>query len=42
LPIGMGDSLVAGIALANGLHLLTRNRKHFQEVEGLHLVSLDH
>jgi tRNA(fMet)-specific endonuclease VapC len=42
LPIGMGDSLVAGIALANGLHLLTRNRKHFQQVEGLHLVSLDH
>ncbi len=41
LPIGMGDSLIAGIALANGLQLLTRNRKHFQQVEGLRLVSLD-
>ncbi len=41
LPIGMGDSLIAGIALANGLRLLTRNRKHFQQVDGLRLVSLD-
>lgn len=39
--MGMGDSLIAGIALANGLQLLTRNRKHFQQVEGLHLVFLD-
>jgi predicted nucleic acid-binding protein len=39
--IGMGDSLIAGIALANGLQLLTRNRKHFQQVEGLDVVSFD-
>ena len=37
--IGMADSLIAGIALANDLPLLTRNRKHFEEIEGLRLVS---
>ena len=40
-PIGMGDSLIAGIALANGLPLLTRNRKHFTRVEGLVLRDFD-
>jgi len=38
--IGMADSLIAGIALANDLPLLTRNRKHFQAVEGLRLLPL--
>ena len=38
--IGMADSLIAGIALANGLALLTRNRKHFERVGGLQLVPL--
>ena len=37
--IGMADSLIAGIALENGLPLLTRNRKHFERVEGLNLVA---
>jgi predicted nucleic acid-binding protein len=37
--IGMADSLIAGIAIANDLELLTRNRKHFAKVEGLRLVS---
>jgi len=37
--IGMADSLIAGTALTNGLPLLTRNRKHFERVEGLHLLS---
>ena len=37
--IGMADSLIAGIALANDLPLPTRNRKHFEEIEGLRLVS---
>ena len=36
--IGMADSLIAGIALENGLPLLTRNRKHFEHVEELRLV----
>ena len=38
--IGMADSLIAGIALVNNLPLLTRNRKHFENVEALRLVPL--
>ncbi|MGH9338915.1 MAG: type II toxin-antitoxin system VapC family toxin [Acidobacteriota bacterium] len=37
--IGMADSLIAGIVLARNAILLTRNRKHFERIEGLH-VSL--
>jgi tRNA(fMet)-specific endonuclease VapC len=37
VPIGMGDSLIAGIALAAGGVLLTRNIRHFDRVEGLRL-----
>lgn len=40
LAIGMADSLIAGIALTHGLPLLTRNRKHFEKIEGLSLLSL--
>jgi predicted nucleic acid-binding protein len=36
--IGMADSLIAGIALVNDLSLLTRNRKHFERIEGLRLL----
>ena len=36
--IGMGDSLIAGIALAHGQPLFTRNRIHFERVENLKLV----
>ena len=36
--IGMGDSLIAGIALANDIPLLTRNQKHFQRVKNLRLA----
>lgn len=39
--IGMADSLIAGIALTNGLTLFTRNRKHFGRVENLQLVDID-
>jgi tRNA(fMet)-specific endonuclease VapC len=39
-PIGMGDSLIAGIALAHGLPLFTRNRGHFERVEDLKLVKI--
>jgi tRNA(fMet)-specific endonuclease VapC len=38
--IGMGDSLIAGIALANDLPLFTRNRNHFERVAGLRLVEV--
>jgi tRNA(fMet)-specific endonuclease VapC len=37
--IGMADSLIAGIALAQGASLLTRNRRHLERVEGLKLVD---
>jgi len=39
--IGMADSLIAGIALANGLPLLTRNREQFELIDGLSLIPLD-
>ncbi len=38
--IGMGDSLIAGIALAHSLPLFTRNKAHFQRVENLELVKM--
>ena len=40
ISIGMADSLIAGIALVNNLPLLTRNRKHFENVEGLRLLPI--
>jgi tRNA(fMet)-specific endonuclease VapC len=39
IPIGMADSLIAGICLENDGILLTRNRKHFERVPGLRLDS---
>lgn len=41
VSIGMGDSLIAGIALAHGLPLFTRNRKHFARVPILTLVEIE-
>jgi tRNA(fMet)-specific endonuclease VapC len=38
--IGMADSLIAGIALTHESILLTRNRRHFERVEGLKLATL--
>jgi predicted nucleic acid-binding protein len=38
--IGMADSLIAGIVLAHGGDLLTRNRRNFECVEGLVLAPL--
>lgn len=40
LSIGMGDSLIAGITVANKGVLLTRNRQHFERVPGLMLGTL--
>jgi len=39
-PIGMGDSLIAGIVLVNRGVLLTRNRRHFERVPGLALSGV--
>lgn len=38
--IGMGDYLIAGIAISRSLPLLTRNRKHFDRVPGLRVLDL--
>jgi tRNA(fMet)-specific endonuclease VapC len=38
--IGMGDSLIAGITVANKGILLTRNRRHFERVPGLSLGTI--
>ncbi|MGA3204470.1 MAG: type II toxin-antitoxin system VapC family toxin [Bryobacteraceae bacterium] len=37
-PIGMADSLIAGIVASNGGTLLTRNRRHFERVPGIRLA----
>jgi predicted nucleic acid-binding protein len=37
-PIGMADSLIAGIVISNGGALLTRNRRHFERVPGISLA----
>ena len=39
--IGMGDSLIAGIALSHKLPLLTRNRRHFARVAKLELSAIE-
>jgi tRNA(fMet)-specific endonuclease VapC len=36
--IGMGDSLIAGIVLQNRGTLMTRNRRHFERVDGLQIT----
>ena len=40
-PIGMADSLIAGIVLARRGTLLTRNQRHFGRVPGLRLAEVD-
>jgi tRNA(fMet)-specific endonuclease VapC len=39
IGIGMADSLIAGIALAQGATLFTRNRRHFERVADLKLAD---
>ncbi len=41
-PIGHTDCLIAGIALTNGLQLVTNNTDHFKRVKGLELVNWLH
>jgi tRNA(fMet)-specific endonuclease VapC len=36
-PIGMAESLIAGIAMEHGAILITRNFKHYRRVPGLKL-----
>jgi len=39
--IAVPDTLIAGVRIAHGLPLLTRNREHFSRVPGLELVRLE-
>lgn len=39
--VGIPDALIAATALENGLELLTRNRRDFATVAGLHVSSPD-
>ncbi|MGQ0719481.1 MAG: type II toxin-antitoxin system VapC family toxin [Pseudonocardiales bacterium] len=39
--IGFADCMQAGICLRYGLPLATRNRKHFERVDGLQLVDVE-
>lgn len=41
LRIPTADTLIAGVALARGLPLITRNRRHFERIPGLELVALE-
>lgn len=38
-PIGHTDTLIAGVAMANGMQLATNNTAHFERIEGLELVN---
>ncbi|MEO6637809.1 MAG: type II toxin-antitoxin system VapC family toxin [Ginsengibacter sp.] len=38
-PIGHTDCLIAGIALTNGLQLVTNNIGHFKRIQGLELIN---
>jgi len=38
--MGMADYMIAAVCIANDGVLLTRNRKHFERVEGLRLSAL--
>ena len=39
ITIGTSDALIAGIAIENGLTLVTNNEKHFESIQGLKIVS---
>jgi predicted nucleic acid-binding protein len=39
MTVGNQDILIAGICLANGLPLLTRNKAHFASIKGLAIFS---
>ena len=38
-PIGHTDCLIAGIALINGLQVVTNNTEHFGRIDGLEVVN---
>ena len=38
-PIGLPDTLIAGICLSRDMPLLTRNVRHYQRISGLHVIT---
>lgn len=38
-PIDPEDAMIAGVALANGMPVVTANPDHFERVDGLDVVS---
>lgn len=38
-PVNVGDAWVAATALRHGIPLVTHNRKHFEQIPGLTVVS---
>ncbi|HEY76906.1 MAG TPA: type II toxin-antitoxin system VapC family toxin [Thermoflexia bacterium] len=40
-PIGLPDTLIAGVCVAHGIPLLTRNTVHYERVEGLAVIHAD-
>ena len=38
-PVNLGDAWIAATALRHGLPLVTHNRKHFERIPGLVVVS---
>jgi len=39
--IAVADTLIAGVCIAHGLPLLTRNEKHFGRVPGLEILAVE-
>jgi len=37
--IGHTDTLIAGIAIANGMQLITNNTEHFSRIKGLDISN---
>ena len=37
ITIGTSDILIAGIAIENGLTLITNNEKHYEPIQGLNI-----
>jgi predicted nucleic acid-binding protein len=38
-PMGQGDAWVAAVAIRHGMPLVTHNRKHFEGIPGLTVIS---
>lgn len=41
-PVGVADAWIAATALLHGMPLVTHNREHFMEIEGLEVITEAH